>query len=134
MSTHTYGTISYMSPELLSLGKFAKAADVYSFAILSAGPPPARTPSSCPRPPGLPRCRTSLRCCAAACLATPEPLSPESVAFGRHQRNISAASAPFDDNPADCIPQPVCREPPPRRPIERAQTVGTTWCMCDTAA
>lgn len=36
VSTHTYGTISYMAPELLSLGKFAKAADVYSFAILSA--------------------------------------------------------------------------------------------------
>ncbi len=35
VSTHTYGTISYMAPELLSLGKFARAADVYSFAILS---------------------------------------------------------------------------------------------------
>ena len=38
LSTNTYGTISYMAPELLSEGKLGKPADVYSFAILSALP------------------------------------------------------------------------------------------------
>ena len=32
----TAGTISYMAPELLRQGKFGRAADVYSFAIISA--------------------------------------------------------------------------------------------------
>ena len=35
ISTHTYGTISYMPPELLSQGKMTRAADVYSFGMLS---------------------------------------------------------------------------------------------------
>lgn len=43
LSTNTYGTISYMAPELLSDGKLGKPADVYSFAILSA---PLRRKSS----------------------------------------------------------------------------------------
>ncbi|KAA6425511.1 MAG: kinase [Trebouxia sp. A1-2] len=34
ISTHTYGTISYMPPELLSQGKMTRAADVYSFGML----------------------------------------------------------------------------------------------------
>lgn len=36
LSTNTYGTISYMAPELLTEGKLSKQADVYSFGILSA--------------------------------------------------------------------------------------------------
>lgn len=48
VSTHTYGTISYMAPELLSLGKFAKAADIYSFAILSASSVPPHLNKSGP--------------------------------------------------------------------------------------
>ena len=36
LSTNTYGTISYMAPELLREGKLGKPADVYSFGILSA--------------------------------------------------------------------------------------------------
>lgn len=35
ISTHTYGTISYMPPELLSQGKMTRACDVYSFGMLS---------------------------------------------------------------------------------------------------
>ena len=35
LSTNTYGTISYMAPELLSEGILSKPADVYSFGILS---------------------------------------------------------------------------------------------------
>ena len=35
ISTRTYGTISYMPPELLSQGKMTRAADVYSFGMLS---------------------------------------------------------------------------------------------------
>lgn len=35
ISTHTYGTISYMPPELLSHGKMTRACDVYSFGMLS---------------------------------------------------------------------------------------------------
>ncbi|KAL3133428.1 hypothetical protein ABBQ38_007295 [Trebouxia sp. C0009 RCD-2024] len=34
ISTHTYGTISYMPPELLSQGKMTRACDVYSFGML----------------------------------------------------------------------------------------------------
>jgi serine/threonine protein kinase len=36
LSTDTYGTVSYMAPELLGQGKFGKPADVYSFGVLSA--------------------------------------------------------------------------------------------------
>ncbi len=36
LSTDTYGTVSYMAPELLGQGKFGKPADVYSFGLLSA--------------------------------------------------------------------------------------------------
>jgi len=36
LSTNTYGTVSYMAPELLGQGKFGKPADVYSFGLLSA--------------------------------------------------------------------------------------------------
>ena len=39
ISTHTYGTISYMPPELLSQGKMTRAADVYSFGMLSESTP-----------------------------------------------------------------------------------------------
>ena len=35
LSTNTYGTISYMAPELLTEGKLGKPADIYSFGILS---------------------------------------------------------------------------------------------------
>ena len=38
ISTHTYGTISYMPPELLSQGKMTRACDVYSFGMLSESP------------------------------------------------------------------------------------------------
>lgn len=34
VSTHTYGTISYMPPELLREGKLTRAVDAFSFAIL----------------------------------------------------------------------------------------------------
>ena len=36
LSTDTYGTVSYMAPELLGQGKFGKPADIYSFGVLSA--------------------------------------------------------------------------------------------------
>lgn len=38
ISTHTYGTISYTPPELLSQGKMTRACDVYSFGMLSKYP------------------------------------------------------------------------------------------------
>jgi serine/threonine protein kinase len=34
ISTHTYGTISFMPPELVRDAKLSKAADVYSFGIM----------------------------------------------------------------------------------------------------
>lgn len=34
MSTNTFGTITYMPPELLTLGHLTKAADVYSMGII----------------------------------------------------------------------------------------------------
>jgi serine/threonine protein kinase len=36
VSTNTFGTITYMPPELLTLGHLTKAADVYSFGIIMA--------------------------------------------------------------------------------------------------
>ncbi len=35
VSTHTYGTISYMPPEVLTHGRMTRAADTYSFGMLS---------------------------------------------------------------------------------------------------
>ena len=35
LSTRRYGTVTHMPPELLSTGKLAVAADVYSFGIMS---------------------------------------------------------------------------------------------------
>lgn len=34
INTHTYGTISFMPPELVRDAKLSKASDVYSFGIL----------------------------------------------------------------------------------------------------
>ena len=38
LTTRTYGTVSYMPPELLADGIMSRAADIYSFAMLSAWP------------------------------------------------------------------------------------------------
>jgi len=67
------GTITHMAPELLEHGGMSRAADVYSFGVLSIPPPPPLPLMSCSLPP--PFCAGSpyaaLGCCLGGWSAPP---------------------------------------------------------------
>ena len=65
ISTKTYGTVTYMPPEMLSKSRLTRAVDVYSFGILMWHLFTCQVPFHAP-PPRVPLSPWHLTCCAAA--------------------------------------------------------------------
>jgi serine/threonine protein kinase len=89
ISTKTYGTVTYMPPEMLSQSRLTRAVDVYSFGILmwhlftgqARGPPAARRSAAA----ALPACPLGpfVRLCAL-CSLLQGPVSHPGALSLRH--------------------------------------------------